>query len=90
MKEFKKLENFIDILVEHEKKEPFPLYPPPINAQFALDCLTEALLGPDYYVALPMCNNQANTEILDAILRTYSRDYRKLVKKKQKELKHKQ
>lgn len=86
-KSFKKLEEFINILIKHERENPSELFPPPISAQFAFDCLVEALLGPDYYIVLPCNNEQGNTELLDAILKTYSRDYRRLVKKKQKELK---
>lgn len=32
MKEFKKIEKFIDILVEHERENPKELFPPPIKA----------------------------------------------------------
>lgn len=71
-------------MIEHEQVD--LIFPPPISNQFTIDCLIEASLGPDYYVVLPMNNNQANAEILDAILRKYSREYNKLVKKKQKEL----
>lgn len=86
LNQYKKLEKFIDILVQHEKDNPKELYPPAITPQFALDCLTEALLGTDYYIVLPCGNTQGNTIILDDILRTYSPAYRKLIKKTQKEL----
>lgn len=86
MKKYKKLEEFINILVEHERKNPQELYPPAINGQFAFDCLAEAFLGPDYSIVLPCCNDQGNTIELDEILRKYSRAYRKLIKNKQKEL----
>lgn len=82
IKKFPKLNSFINILINSDD----PLFPSPIEAQFAIGCLTEALLGQDYYIVLPCSNEQGNTEILDAILRNYSKDYRKLIKKKQKEL----
>lgn len=86
-KKFKNLEKFIDILVEHEKENPFCLFPAPIQTEFMIDCLTEALLGPNYYIELPCSSPQSNTVILDEILRKYSRDYRKLIRKRKKELK---
>lgn len=61
--------------------------PPAITAQFAVDCLGEAFLGPDYYITGPCCNAQCNTIILDAILSKYSKTYKKLVKQKRKERK---
>lgn len=85
-KKFKRLEEFIDILVE-DKKRGFFLTDPPITGQFAFDCLVEALLASDYYVTFPASTEQCNTVLLDKILRIYSKDYRKLIKKKQKELK---
>lgn len=87
-KNYKKLEEFINILVEHEKSNPKELYPPTIDPQFVIDCLCEVFLGPDYYIVLPCGNAQGNTIILDEILRTHSRKYRKLVKRKQKELEY--
>lgn len=39
----KKCEKFLEILVEHDRINPQDLFPPPIESQFALDCLTEAL-----------------------------------------------
>lgn len=86
MKRYKKLEEFINILVKHDQENPHELFPPCINTQFAIDCLCEAFLGPDYYITLPCGNAQGNTIILDEILRTHSKKYRKLVKRKQKEL----
>ena len=88
-KKFDRLEEFIEILVQYEREDPFPIFAPSIDAQFAINCLTEGLLGPDYYISVPVCNGQANAIILDEILRTYSKDYRRLVKKKQKELRNK-
>ncbi len=84
-KKFDRLEEFINILVEDEKKGYF-ISCPSIEGQFALDCLSQALLGPDYYIAWPISVGQCNVVILDTILKKYSRDYRRLVKKKQKEL----
>ncbi len=86
-KKFKQLEEFINILVEDEKKGYF-LSAPSITGQFAFDCLIEAFLGPDYYITWPISTGQCNAVILDKILRTHSQDYRKLIKKKQKELRH--
>lgn len=86
MKKYNYLQQFIEILVNHGKENPYDLCPPCVDAQFTVDCLCEALLGPDYYFALPCCTTQGNAIILDEILRTYSKEYRKLIKKKQKEL----
>lgn len=86
MKKYNYLQQFIEILVNHEKENTYNLFPPCVEAQFTVDCLCEALLGPDYYFVLPCCVTQGNTIILDEILRTYSKEYRKLIKKKQKEL----
>lgn len=57
MKKFKKLEEFINILAEHDKANPEDIFPPAIKGQFAFDCLAEAFLGPDYYITLPCCND---------------------------------
>lgn len=86
MKKFKKLEEFINILVEHERNTPRNIFPPAIDGQFAFDCVIEALLGPDYYFVLPCGRAQGNTIELYDILRKYSKEYRKLVKNKQKEI----
>ncbi len=82
-KKFKRLEEFIDIL-EEDKKRGFFLSAPSITGQFAFDCLVEALLAPDYYVTFPASTEQCNTVLLDKILRIYSKDYLKLIKKETK------
>lgn len=51
--------------------------PPPLNAQLAVDFLKDYLLGEDWYVVMPISTEQANTEIVHAILKKYSKKYRK-------------
>jgi hypothetical protein len=51
--------------------------PPPLNAQLAIDFLKDYLLGEDWYVVMPISTEQANTEIVHAILKKYSKKCRK-------------
>lgn len=68
---------FIEIL----KDDSYGIYPAPTDAQLAVGVLCDYLLGEDWYTANPIDVKQANTEIVDEILRTYSRQYRKDLKK---------
>lgn len=58
----------------------------PTNAQFALNLIFEALMNNKgqypYVTTLPESAEQANTPLLDAILRKYSKEYRAFLKKK--------
>ena len=49
------------------------------------DRLCDVFLGADWYTAMPMNTKQVNTIILDNILRIHSKEFRKMVKEKQKE-----
>lgn len=53
------------------------MLPPPIDTQQALDFLENYLLGEDWYINLPLCNAQANVEVVHSILYKYSKKYRK-------------
>ena len=58
--------------------------PPPMGSQKALDYLCYYLLGPDWYVNLPINSEQVNTEIVGAILEQYSKTYKKELKQMKK------
>lgn len=61
------------------------IYPEATDAQLVVDCLTELLLGDDWYVSDPLPNCQVNTIALDEILYKRCRKYRNHWKKKKKE-----
>lgn len=65
--------------------EQYNILPPPLPAQTALTFLEKYLLGEDWYIVMPLTNDQANVEVVDAILRKYSKTYRKECKKRLKE-----
>ena len=62
---------------------------PPISAQFALDLIFKTLIDDKenylYLTTIPESVEQTNGIMLDLILRKYSREYRKYLKKKNKE-----
>lgn len=58
------------------------LFPEGIDAQRALDILTEFFLGEDYYIAAPVNPQQANAIITDNIMNRFPRKYKKFCKKK--------
>lgn len=60
------------------------MFPPPLDPQKALDFLQEYLLGKDWYIVNPLCNAQANCEVVHDILYKYSKKYRKELKKRKK------
>lgn len=82
------MKRFVDLLDDHyEKENKKPLgerniYPPPTNAQLVVDCLTDLILGDDWYIPDPVTTGQVNTYILDQILYKYCKEYRDLPKKK--------
>ena len=49
----------------------------PMSADVALQILTTYLLGEDFYIVMPVSQEQANTEIVATILEKYSKEYRK-------------
>ena len=60
------------------------MFPPPLDPQIALDFLQKYLLGEDWYIVNPLCNAQANCEVVHDILYKYSKRYRKEIKNKKK------
>lgn len=64
----------------------FELYDPPISAQFALDLIFKTLVDDkDNYPYLTTLNEsieQTNSIMLDLILKKYSKEYRKYLKKR--------
>lgn len=82
------MKRFVDLIDEHyEKENKKPLgerniYPPPTDAQLVVHCLTDLILGDDWYIPDPVTTGQVNTYILDQILYKYCKEYRNLPKKK--------
>ena len=64
----------------------FELYNPPIGAQFALDLIFKTLVDDkDNYPYLTTLNEsieQTNSIMLDLILKKYSKEYRKYLKRR--------
>lgn len=48
------------------------IFPPPLDAQIAIDFLSEELLGKNWYVSAPIHTKQVNTVIVDEIIKTYA------------------
>ena len=65
------------ILFERLSDDTFGMCPAPMSADLALQILTEYLLGEDFYIVMPVPQEQANTIIVETILRKYSKEYRK-------------
>ena len=68
----------------YENKE-FELSDSPIEAQYALDLIFKTLIDDKenypYLTTMPESTEQINSIMLDLILRKYSREYRKYLKK---------
>lgn len=66
----------------------FELCDPPIDAQFALDLIFKTLVDDKehylYLTSMPESTEQTNAIMLDLILRKYSKEYRKYLKKKKR------
>lgn len=62
------------------------LFPIATEPQEALQILCDLFLGEKWYVGFPLGVKQVNTLIVDEILYKYSRQYRKAVKKYEKEV----
>ena len=60
-----------------ENSDETNLFPPPLEAQKAVNFLEKYLLGDDWYIVNPLTNEQANVEVVQAILEKYSRKYRR-------------
>ena len=83
--ESKDIRKFVDILYQFEKEHPDELCPPETDPKLVVNCLYDVFLGADWYTAMTMKTKQVNTIILDNILRMHSKEFRKMVKEKQKE-----
>ena len=68
-------------LFERLSDDTFGMCPAPMSADLALQILTEYLLGEEFYIVVPVPQEQANTIIVETILRKYSKEYRKDRKK---------
>ena len=66
--------------LEHEAKD-CGLCDPPLDAQKALQFLTDYLLGENWYVATSESTEQVNSVIVWEILNKYSKEFRKEKKK---------
>lgn len=64
-------------LFEILSDDTYGLCPAPMSSYIALQILIDYLLGEDFYIAMPLSQEQANTEIVATILEKYSKDYRK-------------
>lgn len=53
------------------------MFPPPLDAQLAVQFLKDYLLGEDWYVVNPLGIEQINSEIVGAILSKYSKNIEK-------------
>ena len=60
------------------------MFPPPLDAQEALNFLQKYLLGEDWYIVNPLTTAQANCEVVHDILYKYSKKYRKEVNRGRK------
>ncbi len=67
----------------------YGLCPAPMEAQLALNILTDYLLGEDWYIAGSMNVEQANACVVEQILDKYSKQWRKDWKNYEKETKNK-
>lgn len=71
---------FTEWLKQEFEKDPDNLCDPPLEAQQAIYFLTDYLLGEEWYVTMPESAEQINTAIVHAILKKYSRKYRKEIR----------
>ena len=60
----------------HENWKDDNIFPPALDAQMAIDFLSEELLGKNWCVSAPMHTKQVNTVIVDEIITTYARGSR--------------
>ena len=67
----------------------YGLCPAPMNAQLALNILTDYLLGEDWYVATSMSQEQVNACVVEQILDKYSKQWKKDWKNYEKETENK-
>ncbi len=81
------IKKFVDQLYQFEKEHPDELCPMETDPQFVVDCLCDVFLATDWYTSMPVNTKQVNTIILDHILKEWSKEFRLLVNKKQKQWK---
>ena len=81
-------EGFAKKIEDWYARKEFELCDPPINAQFALDLIFKTLVDDKehypYLTSIPESTEQTNSIMLDLILRKYSKEYRKYLKKKRR------
>ena len=81
-------EGFTKKIEDWYAEKEFELCDPPINAQFALDLIFKTLVDDKehypYLTSMPESTEQTNSIMLDLILRKYSKEYRKYLKKKRR------
>lgn len=74
----RKVVNKVDVLhTEDQDKNRAELSQDGLDAQTALHILVRYLLGENWYIADPVGGKQANSIIVDTILKQYSSKYRK-------------
>ena len=78
MSEYKK--RFFEILSD----DSYGICPAPTDEKLALQVLVDYLLGEDWFVVMPLANDQITTCAVHEILNKYSRKYRKDIKKARK------
>lgn len=86
-----KSEEFIKMMLEKSKKD-YGLCPPPLNSQEALNILIDHFLGDDWYVVMPLNQQQVNTEAVYEILKKFPdkksmKDFLKIVTKSKPRIK---
>lgn len=64
-------------LFEILSDETYGICPAPMSADTAIQILVEYLLSENFYISMPLSQEQANTEIVATILEKYSKTYRK-------------
>lgn len=78
--------NFAKWIFKNENKNNFNIFAPPLDAQLAIHFLIRYLLGEDWYINYPGNQLQVNSEAVDAILKKYSKNYKKEIKKLRKDI----
>lgn len=79
-------EGFTKKIDDWYKDKDFELCDPPIDAQFALDLIFKTLVDDKdnypYLTTMPESQEQVNSIMLDLILKKYSKEYRKYLKRR--------
>lgn len=81
-------EGFTKRINDWYKDKEFELTDPPIDAQFALDLIFKTLVDDKedypYLTTMPESTKQLNSIMLDVILRKYSPEYRRYLRKSER------